>query len=355
MLRRSGSHKQIPVVAIPGFQLRRVVGTGGMGIVYEAWDEQLERSVAVKLLHSGGFADPQGAERFRFEAQVVARLRHPHIVQPHQFGGVNGTAHLVMEYVDGPNLHTAAGGKPVPSAVAAAVVRAAAEAVGFAHREGVVHRDLKPANILLAGPDLSARVLVTDFGMARLMADDPEVSPDGTVAGTPGDMAPEQCTVNGAVGPWADVYALGVVLSERLTGGLPIAADEPERYLGLVQRVPPMAPRHFAPTVPADLESICLKCLAKTPPDRYLTADARAADLGRFAAGRPVIARRLGAVGTAVRAARRYPLVTAVLVSTVVSLAVGRRGTRSGKGSRPWPRVRPRQEQTPRVRPTCGP
>ena len=323
VLRRSGSHKQVPLVAIPGFDLRRVVGTGGMGVVYEAHDQRLDRIVAVKLLHSGGFADPQGAERFRFEAQVVARLRHPHIVQPHQFGEVDGAAYLVMEYVDGPNLHAAAGGQPVPPAVAAAVVRAAAEGVGFAHRNGVVHRDLKPANILLTGADLSGQVRVTDFGMARLMADNTAFSQDGTVAGTPGYMAPEQCVLTGEVGPWTDVYSLGVVLYELLTGRLPVPSEPAELYLGLVQKATPLAPRHFQPGVPADLESVCLKCLAKSPPDRYLTADALADDLGRFAAGQPVSARRLGVTAAAVRAARRYPFVAALVVSTVVSLGAG--------------------------------
>ena len=330
--RRSGPRKHLPVVTIPGFHLRRVVGTGGMGVVYEAHDEGLDRTVAVKLLHSVGAADPQADLRFRFEAQVVARLRHPNVVQPFQFGEVDGAAYLVMEYVDGPNLHAAAGGKPVPAALAAAVVRAAAEAVGAAHAAGVVHRDLKPANILLAGPELSARVRVTDFGMARLMADHPELSQDGTVSGTPGYMAPEQCVNSGPVGPWTDVYALGVVLYELLTGKLPIPSEPAELYLGLVQKARPAPPRQVVGGVPRNLESICLKCLAKEPGDRYLTADLLADDLARFATGRAVTARPLNAVRLFVWAVNRQPLVAGLTGGLAAVLVGGTAGAVSLAG-----------------------
>lgn len=249
-----------------------------------------------------------------------ARLRHPNIVQPYQFGEVDNAAYLVMEYVDGPNLHATVAGQQVAPELAAEIVRTVAAAVGYAHRAGVVHRDVKPANILLVSPDLSTDLRVTDFGMARLVEDDAAVSRDGTVAGTPGYMAPEQCVANGVVGPWTDVYALGVILYELLTGRLPITTDPPELYAATVQKTPPLRPRLFVPGIPADLESVCLKCLAKKPGDRYLTADDLADDLARFAAKLPVRARPATLTRTVLMATRRNPIRAMLFATTLGSI-----------------------------------
>ncbi len=270
---------------VPGHEVGGVLGRGGMGVVYEARDTRLDRPVALKVLHAG--AGAQERARFRVEAAVTARLCHPNIVAVNAACEHDGVAFLVMELVTGGGLDRRLAAGPLAPREAAELVRAVARAVQFAHDAGVVHRDLKPGNILLGshGPK------VADFGLARRL--DPEataITRDGAVLGTAGYMAPEQAAGGIAVGPAADVFALGAVLYECLTGQQPFRADTWEATLGRVLRADPTPPTLVNPAVPAALEAVCLRCLEKAPDRRYPRADAVADDLDRALAGEPTAA-----------------------------------------------------------------
>jgi serine/threonine protein kinase len=314
---------------IPGLELVEVLGSGGMGVVFRARQATLNREVAVKLLRDDHRADSEHRERFLQEAVAVARLRHPHLVQVYDFGEVpaaGGTAsrpYLVLEYVSEGSLADLLRGSPQPPAEAARLVETIAEAIHYAHQHGVIHRDLKPANVLLqraegqvdertevlhaqrpAAPrpltaDLCGKV--TDFGLAKLLAGS-DLTQSGDVLGTPSYMAPEQAAGKGKpITAAVDIYGLGAILYETLTGRPPFVAETAVATLGLVLTDEPVLPRRLQPTVPRDLETICLKCLRKEPGRRYATAQNLADDLRRFRAGEPIRARPVSAVERAVK------------------------------------------------------
>ena len=275
------------------YEVLGLLGRGGMGAVYEARDLRLNRIVALKVIREdfGG-----GRELFRGEAETVARLQHPNIVQIFEVGEVGGRPFLALELVRGPSLDRVLEGRPQPPRSAAALLAIIAAAVEHAHRQGVVHRDLKPANILLQSDDgLGPTPKITDFGIAkRLDPDDPGPAA-GEILGTPAYMAPEQAVgESGLVGPEADVYSLGVVLYELLTGRTPFRGANILETLELARTQEPVPPRKLQLRIPRDLETICLKCLEKDPCLRYPTASELAEDLGRFRRGEPVAARRVG-------------------------------------------------------------
>jgi WD40 repeat protein len=326
-----------------------VLGSGGMGVVFKARQVTLGRDVAVKCLRDDHRSDPGLRERFLQEARAVARLRHPHLVQLYEFGelpgagGVTSRPYLVLEYVPGGSLADLTHGSPQPPREAARLVEAMADAIHYAHQQGVIHRDLKPANVLLqpAGgggegqaegldprpspprvltADLCAKV--TDFGLAKFAAGS-DLTRDGEMLGTPSYMAPEQTTGKAeSVTPAVDVYGLGAVFYEALAGRPPFAAAAVEVTLAQVRQDEPVPPRRLQPTVPRDLETICLKCLEKDPRRRYASAAALAADLRRFLAGEPILARPVSAAERAVRWVRRHPTRAALLaVSVIAALA----------------------------------
>jgi hypothetical protein len=278
---------------IPGYEVLEELGRGGMGVVYKARQLALQRTVALKVLHLGQSADDFAALRFRAEAETAARLRHPNVVQIHEFGsfdlGGQAAAYAALEYVEGGSLHDRLAGRPMAPAEAARLTAALAEAVHTAHQRGVLHRDLKPANVLLAADGTPK---ITDFGLAKRLDSDSQLTQSGAVVGTPSYMAPEQAAgESNRVTTAADIYSLGAILYECLTGRPPFRAETTMATLLQVLADPPEPPRLRQPQVAPDLETVCLKCLAKDPKDRYGSAQALADDLNRWLAGEPISAR----------------------------------------------------------------
>jgi tRNA A-37 threonylcarbamoyl transferase component Bud32 len=270
------------------------VGRGGMGVVYKARRRGLHRLVALKVALSGPFASPAQRSRFRLEAELAARVRHPNVVQVYEVGTHEGRNFLTMEWVEGGTLADRLDGRPWPAAEAARLVETVARGVHGAHSQGVVHRDLKPGNILLAGgpgaPDFVPKI--ADFSLARPLQACTDLTKTGIVVGTPEYMAPEQAAGHGTPpGPAVDVYALGVVLYELLTGQVPFRGQSALEVLHAVSYTEPAPPRRLRPGVPRDLEAVALKCLEKDPGRRYASALELAVDLGRFLEGRPTAAR----------------------------------------------------------------
>jgi serine/threonine-protein kinase len=339
--------------SIPGLELVEVLGSGGMGVVFKARQARLDRDVAVKFLRDAHRTDPEQRERFLQEARAVARLRHPHLVQLYEFGevpaagGATSQPYLVLEYVAGGSLADLLRGSPLPCAEAARLVETLADAIHYAHQQGVVHRDLKPANVLLQGaqgngegqterlrgprssrpPERTAGLCakVTDFGLAKLLAGS-DLTRSGFVLGTPGYMAPEQAAGKSGVTAVVDVYGLGAILYEALTGRPPFAAATVDATLGQVRQDEPVPPRRLQPTVPRDLETICLKCLRKEPGRRYASALALADDLRRFGAGEPVRARPVGTGERVVVWCRRNPGAAGLLAALVLVFLAGGAG-----------------------------
>ena len=274
---------------IPGYEIIRVIDQGGMGIVYEARQVELGRIVAIKMI--SGHIRPTALVRFRAEAEVAARLQHPNFVQIFEVGQVNGKPFFSMEFVAGGSLAASlAKGKPDPRA-AAELVETLARAVHAAHQREIVHRDLKPSNVMLADGGIPK---IADFGLAKRLDDDSGHTHSGEILGTPSYMAPEQAEGRKAeIGPHTDVYALGAIFYEMLTGRPPFQDPSPLQALRRVASEEPTAPTQLAP-LPRDLEAICLKCLEKSPSKRYLSALELADDLRRFLNGLPVTARHIG-------------------------------------------------------------
>ena len=300
------------------YELLEEIDHGGMGVVFAARQLGLDRIVAIKMLRAGDFAGPHELARFRTEAEAAARLQHPNIVQIFEVGQHDGRPFLSLEFVDGGSLDKKLAGKPLPARDAAGLLETLARAMHYAHERGVVHRDLKPSNVLLQknseGPKIS------DFGLAkRLTAAVSGHTQAGAILGTPSYMAPEQAGGRTEqVGPAADVYALGAILYEALTGRPPFQAATLLDTLEQVRTQEPVPPTRLQSKLPRDLETICLKCLEKDPRRRYASADALADDLRRFLADEPILARAVGPVERTWRWCHRKPLVAGLVAALVL-------------------------------------
>jgi serine/threonine-protein kinase len=287
------------------YELLGRLGRGGVGVVYLARQLGLNRLVALKHLRAGSYAEPEERARFRTEGQALARLRHANVVQVYEVGEHDGQPYLAMELVEGGSLARKLAAGPLPQRDAAALVRELAGAVHAVHQRGVVHRDLKPGNVLL---DADGTAKVSDFGLAKLLDAEAEHTHTGTVLGTASYMAPEQAEGRSRhAGPATDVWALGAILYECLTGRRPFQGASRAETLEQVRRRGLVPPRRWLRPLSRDLEAVCLKCLEKEPGRRYPSAEALADDLGRWLEGKPTQARPLGWPGRALRALRRHP------------------------------------------------
>lgn len=311
-------------VSFGRFVIRGELGRGGFGVVFLADDSRLGRPVALKVPRPEFLLDPERRQRFVTEARAVAALDHPNIVAVHEAGEVDGVAYLAMAYCDGSSLATWLKNRPGPvrPREAAELLAALADAMHHAHTRGVLHRDLKPGNILLAAATLEpTNARIADFGLAKRQ-DDAGLTQTGAVLGTPAYMAPEQAAGRQHdIGTHTDVYALGTILYELLTGRPPFSGSGSEIMVRLMNEEP-VAPRRLNPRIPRDLETVCEKCLAKEPARRYSSAAELAADLRRWLAGEPIGARPVGPVERVARWGRRNPALAAALFALGMTLVV---------------------------------
>jgi hypothetical protein len=324
---------------VPGYEILSELGRGGMGVVYKAKQRGLDRIVALKMILVGGHAGEPDLARFRTEGEAIARLQHSNIIQVFEVGESQGLPFFSLEFCAGGSLEKQLNGTPLPAREAAALVKTLAHAMQHAHQAGVLHRDLKPANVLLSfsrEPLASAESAlaggsrlnecgpkITDFGLAKKL-DDAGQTQSGAIMGTPSYMAPEQAGgKNKEIGPAADIYALGAILYECLTGRPPFKAATALDTILQVVADEPVPPSQLQSRTPRDLETICLKCLQKEPARRYESAAALADDLRRFAEGRPIVARPVGRLERAAKWVRRNPLLAGVSAALVLVLVIG--------------------------------
>jgi serine/threonine protein kinase len=308
------------------YEILDEIARGGMGVVFKARQQKLNRVVALKMILAGRLADASDVNRFQREAQAAGRLKHSNIVPVHEIGEHDGRHYFTMDFVEGRSLAEAIREEALTPQVAAEIVRTVAQAVQYAHQQGTVHRDLKPANVLL---NSDGQPQITDFGLAKLLESVDEetraqLTASGQVLGTPSYMAPEQASgKQDQVGAATDIYSLGAILYTSLTGRAPFVADSPVNTLLQVMREEPVSPRALNPSVPKDLETICLKCLSKEPHKRYGTAQELANDLDRFLDGRPVAARPIGVPGKTWRWAQRNRSIAALTALSIALLLTG--------------------------------
>ena len=309
------------LISVPGYEIEAVLGRGGMGVVYKARHLALKRTVALKMVLAGGHAGPSELARFRIEAEAVARLQHPNIVQIHEVGEADGHPFFALEFVEGGSLAGKIDGKPLPARDAARLVEALARAMQLAHSRNVVHRDLKPANISAGGRDGTPKI--TDFGLARQLDSDSGETQTGAVMGTPSYMAPEQ-----ASGAPRGRACRGRVCA----GGDPLQLpDRPASLQGEDGRrdarsgadQEPVPPSRWQESVPLDLETICLKCLRKEPEKRYASAAELADDLVRYQRGEAIQARPVGQLERALKWVKRNPLLSIALATLLLVTTLG--------------------------------
>jgi WD40 repeat protein len=324
-----GSTGEVAVPSLPrvryfgDYEIIREIARGGMGVVYQARQVSLNRPVALKMILAGQLADEVDVRRFYTEAEAAANLDHPGIVPIYEVGQHEGQHYFSMGFVEGQSLSQRVAEGPLPSREAAALMVKVTLAIEYAHFRGVIHRDLKPGNILL---DTNGQPRVTDFGLAKKLESDSGLTGSGQIMGTPSYMPPEQAGGNrGAVGPAADVYALGATLYALITGRPPFQASSAMDTVLMVVSEEPVPPRRLNATVARDLETICLKCLEKEPAKRYASAAALTEDLHHYLAGEPIVARPVARLERAVKWAGRRPAIAGLLglVALVIALGLG--------------------------------
>jgi serine/threonine protein kinase len=313
-----GSRTDCPDV--PGYEVMERLGEGGMGIVHKARQVGLNRFVALKMIRGGSQARPDHFVRFAIEAEAVAKLRHPNILLIYDIGEVDNLPFVALELLEGGSLADRMGGTPQPAIPSAELLVTLARAVQVAHQAGIIHRDLKPSNVLYTSDGVPK---ITDFGLAKRIDSDDHHTESGQIMGSPSYMAPEQARGHTKdVGPAADVYALGAILYEMLTGRPPFKGDSPIETVRQVIDDDPVPPSRLVPRLPRDLETICLKCLNKAPHKRYDSAHALADDLERYRKNEPIKARPTSLWEHASKWAKRHPLRAAASVLGVL-LSIG--------------------------------
>jgi tetratricopeptide (TPR) repeat protein len=315
--RADGGETSFSLHRVASYDLLELLGEGGMGVVYRAWQRGLNRPVAVKMIRGAGRGRRDQLARIRIEAEAVARLHHPNIIQIYEIGEVDGAPFISLELLEGGSLDERLAGTPQPGKDAAELMITLARAVQVAHDAGIVHRDLKPSNILF-GKDGTPKI--TDFGLAKRLESDSRQTESGQIMGSPSYMAPEQARGHTRdVGPAADVYALGAIFYEMLTGRPPFKGETPMETVRQVVEEEVVPPSRLVPRVARDLETICLQCLHKEHSRRYGSAQALAEDLHRFLAGRPIAARRTPLWERGVKLARRHPVAASLFTLGIVA------------------------------------
>ena len=304
--------------AVPGYDLLGELGRGGMGVVYKARDQNLKRTVALKMILSGAHASDEDMQRFQIEAEAVAKLQHPNIVQIYEVSEHEGRPYIALEFADGGSLDEKIAGKPQDQQESAQLIETLAGAMQLAHENDIIHRDLKPANILL---NTDGEPRITDFGLAKRMDEDSNQTKSGAVMGTPSYMAPEQAGGKSDIlGPATDTYALGAILYHMLAGRPPFRAATQLDTIMQVLTEEPVAPRKLNPALAVDLETICLKCLEKDVHRRYESAAALGEDLRRFQSGEPILARPVTVVERSWKWAKRRPAVAGMISVSALAL-----------------------------------
>ena len=313
-----------PAIHIEGYEILSELGRGGMGVVYKAIDLRLKRPVALKVILNGEHANSEQRERLRQEAETIATLQHPGIVQIYEIGEHQGHLYLALELLDAQGLQTVMNNAPHPAKWSAALIHQLAEIIEYSHQNGIIHRDLKPENILFSHPLSNTSssiaqskalknalpvVKITDFGLAKCLSTDSQMTKTGVILGTPHYMSPEQIPDSAEKVSFAsDIYALGVLLYQLLTGRLPFVSGNILQVLKMLRDDDPIAPRQHIPCIPPDLETICLKCLMKKPADRYASAQDLADDLALFLHDEPIRAKPLSRLQRMLKWARHKPI-----------------------------------------------
>lgn len=318
----SSNSKDAQISDIPeNYEILGELGRGGMGVVYKARHKNLNRLAALKMILSGSHASEQDILRFRAEGKAVAQLTHVGIVQIYEVGEAGGRPFFALEYIDGGSLQQKLNGTPMAPKLAAEMTQELAEAMFYAHERGVLHRDLKPANVLLTP---YGKPKITDFGLAKLVGDDSSATGTGAILGTPSYMSPEQAKgETREAGPPADIYSLGAMLYDMLTGRPPFRGLTLLDTLQQVQNTEPVPPRRLQPAIPRDLETICLRCLRKEPEKRYSTARELSEDLSRFLNDEPILARPIGIIEHGWKWAKRHPTVAALISMLFLVTIIG--------------------------------
>ena len=305
---RNGSESDLPEV--DGYEILAELGHGGMGVIYKAYQQRLSRLVALKMIRAGSLAKPEDLARFRIEAEAVAKLCHPNIIQIYDIGEAGNLPFVALELLEGGSLDALLKSTPQPAKASAQLLATLARAIHAAHQAGIIHRDLKPSNVLF-GTDKIPKI--TDFGLAKRLEEE-GYTETGQVLGSPSYIPPEQAQGRAKeVGPAADVYALGAILYEMLTGRPPFKGASPFETVLQVLNEDPVPPSRLQPQIPRDLETICLKCLAKEPHKRYPSALALVDDLDRYICNRPIHARPTPLLERGLKWVRRRPTISSLL------------------------------------------